>query len=532
MLVPDLATAGQVCRVDDPAAALLEGHHRPIVLLPRAVGPDRLELADGVAPDNPDLGLMLPPTALHQLLLGLPGDPTGPRALVLTSGNLAGEPIVTDDDEARLRLAGLADAWLGHDRAIHVPCDDSVVRVVAGSELPVRRSRGYAPLPVRLPFDTGPVIGVGGDLKNTFGLAEGRYAWLSAHVGDMDDLATQLAFERASGHLESLVGVTPRSLASDRHPAYRSRRWALDHRADRPLTQVQHHHAHVASTMVENAVAPGERVIGVAFDGTGYGDDGAVWGGEVLVADYASYDRVAHLAYVPLPGGDAGVANPCRMALSHLAAAGIDWDPRLPAVAACSPDELALLGRQLETGFACAPTSSMGRLFDAVASLVGCRHRVGYEAQAAIELEGLARQAPTADGGYAFGTGRPAVDCAPVVAGVVADVLAGVPAEVVAQRFHRAVADLVLDQARRLRDDQGLESVTLSGGVYLNAVLTELCDRSLTAAGFRVLRHHRVPPSDAGLALGQLAVHAHQHRTGGGTDHQAATPPEQEETCA
>jgi hydrogenase maturation protein HypF len=527
VLVPDVEAARALCRVDDAAAAALAGHHRPILLLPRR-GPASSAVAGAVAPGNPDLGLMLPPTALHQLLLGLPGDPPGPPALVLTSGNLSGEPLATDDDEARARLVGIADAWLGHDREIHVPCDDSVVRIVGGAELPVRRSRGYAPLPVPLPFEAPPALAVGGDLKNTFCVAEGRHAWLSAHLGDMDDLATQRALDRATAHLQELVGVCPDALVADRHPGYRSRRWAHDHAAGRPVSEVQHHHAHVASTMVEHAVAPGTPVVGFAFDGTGYGDDGAVWGGEVLVADYAAYKRVAHLRYVPLPGGDAGVANACRMALSHLTAAGLGWDPEIPAVAACSPTEVALLRRQLDTGFACTPTSSMGRLFDAVASLTGVRHRVGYEAQAAIELEGAARSAPRGSGEpYRFAVGGPEIDPAPVVAAVVRDVLSGTPTPVVARRFHEAVAELVLDVAREQRVRTSVATVTLSGGVFLNALLTELCESRLGADGFRVLRHHRVPPSDAGLALGQLAVHAHRPPP----DDEAVRPPEREITC-
>ena len=245
--------------------------------------------------------------------------------LVLTSGNLSGEPIVTSDEEAWDRLAPLADAWLGHDRPIHVPCDDSVVRMVDGAELPIRRSRGYAPFPIALPVPVRPALAVGGDLKNTFCLGDDRYAWLSAHVGDMDDLSTLQAFERAEQHLEELTGVRPEVLVADKHPAYRSRQWAELHADGRPVIGVQHHHAHIASVLAEHGY-DGGRVIGFAFDGTGYGDDGAVWGGEVLLADYAGFERYAHLKYVQLPGGDAGVLNPCRMALSHLRAAGLPWD--------------------------------------------------------------------------------------------------------------------------------------------------------------------------------------------------------------
>ncbi len=473
---------------------------------------------------------MLAYTPLHHLLLGLPGDPSGPEILVMTSGNLSGEPIVTDDAEARERLAGLADGWLAHDRGIHVPCDDAVVRAVDGVELPVRRSRGYAPMPLSLPFEAPPTLAVGADVKNAFCLAEGRLAWLSGHVGDMDDLTTLEAFGTAEEQLRTITGVRPEHLVSDRHPAYRSRRWALDHADGRPVLEVQHHHAHVASTMAEHGLGSGDRVLGIAFDGTGYGDDGAAWGGEFLAATYASYTRVAHLSYVDLPGGDAGVRNPCRMALSHLRAAGLPWDDRLPAVRACQDDELRLLDQQLIRRTACVPTSSMGRLFDAVASLAGVCHRAEYDAQAAMELE--ARTGPVDAPGYAFaiteadGTWR--LEAAPLVAEVVEDVLAGHSPGLVATRFHQAVADLTVEIALRQVSTTGLTRVTLSGGVFLNAHLTSACERALTSHGFEVLRHRKVPPSDAGISLGQVAVLAHSPSL---TDRRP-TSPEQESACA
>lgn len=315
-----------------------------------------------MAPGSPDLGVMLPYTPVHHLLLGLPGDPDGPRALVMTSGNVAGEPIVTDDAEALERLAPLADAWLTHDRPIHVPCDDSVLRVCDGERMTVRRARGYAPLPVSLPVSVRPSLAVGGDLKNTFCLGDGRKAWLSAHIGDMDDLQTQHAFARAEKQLESITGVRPGLLAADRHPGYRSGQWAQRHADNRPVVRVQHHHAHVAAVMAEHGLDGSRPVIGVAFDGTGYGDDGAVWGGEILLADYDTYRRLGHLAYVPLPGGDAAVSRPYRMALAQLRQADIAWTDDLPSVIACPHDERRVLARQLERSLNCVPTSSMGLL--------------------------------------------------------------------------------------------------------------------------------------------------------------------------
>ncbi len=521
VMVSDVAQARRLVALSSAEEELLTRRGRPVVLAPRLL---HAPVATAVAPGSADVGVMLAYTPLHHLLLGLAGDALGPDALVMTSGNLAGEPIVTDDDEALHRLSGLADAWLVHDRPIHVPCDDGVTRAVGDEESPVRRSRGQAPLPVALPFDAPASLAVGGDLKNTFCLAEGRLAWMSGHIGDMDDLATLRAFDGAVTHLAALTGVSPGAVAADLHPAYRSRAWALEHASGRPVVDVQHHHAHVAATMADNGVESGTAVLGVAFDGTGFGTDGAVWGGEFLRADYASYSREAHLPYVPLPGGDAGVRNPCRMALSHLRAAGIGWDPRLASVLACRDDELALLERQLETGFACVPTSSMGRLFDAVASIAGICHRVGYDAQAAMELEACARPFGLVDG-YRFGADA---DPAPMLAQAAADSLGGADPGLVGARFQSAVVHLVVDVLTRLRDETGIATATLSGGVFLNAFLTSACADALSDVGFRVLRHHQVPASDAGLALGQIAVLSHRSDP---TDRRRLSP-EQESTCA
>ncbi|WP_314173747.1 carbamoyltransferase HypF [Streptomyces winkii] len=555
LMVRDLDDAGRLVHMDAVARGLLSGGRRPIVLLRRrrdqADGtgrPDGTEpavaVADEVAPRSADLGIMLPYTPLHHLLLGLPGDPPGPRLLVMTSGNLGGEPIVTSDEDALERLAPLADAWLMHDRPIHVPCDDSVVRVAGGEQVPVRRSRGYAPFPVNLPRPVTAALAVGGDLKNTFCAGEGHHAWLSAHIGDMDDLATLTAFARAERQLEEITGVRPALLAADRHPGYRSSGWAERNANGRPLHRVQHHHAHIASVMAEHGLDGTAPVIGVAFDGTGYGDDATVWGGEFLLADYDGYRRLAHLSPVLLPGGDAAVRRPYRMALAHLYAAGLPWDPDLPCTAACPEDERKALAVQLERELGCTPTSSMGRLFDAAASLAGVCHDAGYEAQAAMELEAAAvdyeenreeneenegNEGNEEDDGNAGKPGggsvrrdRPdwaftlrttaaetlACDPAPVLAGIVADVRAGVPAGATAARFHRSVAGLVLRVCRIARERHRLGTVALSGGVFANSLLSGACARLLSEDGFTVLRHRLVPPNDGGLALGQLMIAA------------------------
>ncbi|MFD8227254.1 carbamoyltransferase HypF [Streptomyces massasporeus] len=505
VMCADLDDVRRIAELSAPERAALTGARRPIVLLRRRG--EANGLAPGVCPGSPHLGVMLPYTPVHTLLFGLPGDPPGPRVLVMTSGNRSGEPIVTDDDEALTRLAGLADAWLAHDRPIASPCDDSLLRVRSdGTRQVLRRSRGYVPRPLRLPVPVRPALAVGGDLKNALCLGAGDQAWFGPHIGDMGDLTTLEAARRADTHLRGLTGVRPEVVAADRHPGYHSTRWAARLAGHAPVT-VQHHHAHIASAMAEHGMDGTTPVIGVAFDGTGYGDDGTVWGGEILLADYTGFRRYARLSPAPLPGGDAGVANPCRLALARLWAAGLPWDADLPCVTACAPQELAVLQRQLSGGLACVPTSSMGRLFDAVSSLVGVCHRAGYEAQAALELEAAAASAWGADrSAYAFADG---FDPAPVLSALVADLRRGTPAAVLAARFHRAVARAVADICRRARRDTGLAGVALSGGVFANALLEEECARLLTKDGFAVLRHGEVPPNDGGLALGQLVVAAH-----------------------
>ncbi|CAL9672865.1 Carbamoyltransferase HypF [Streptomyces sp. enrichment culture] len=505
VMCADLDEVHRIAEVSPSELAALTGPRRPIVLLRRR--PEANGLAPGVCPGSPHLGVLLPYTPVHTLLFGLPGDPPGPRVLVMTSGNRSGEPIVTDDDEALTRLASLADAWLAHDRPIASPCDDSLLRVRPdGTEQVLRRSRGYVPRPLRLPVPVRPALAVGGDLKNALCLGAGDQAWFGPHIGDMGDLATLEAARLADARLRGLTGVSPELVAADRHPGYHSTRWAA-RLAGRAPVLVQHHHAHIASAMAEHGLDGTTPVIGVAFDGTGYGDDGTVWGGEVLLAGYTGFRRYARLSPAPLPGGDAGVANPCRLALARLWAAGLPWDADLPCVTACAPDERAVLQRQLTGGLACVPTSGMGRLFDAVSSLAGVCHRAGYEAQAALELEAAAASAWGADtAAYAFAGG---LDPAPVLGALITDLRRGTPAAVLAARFHRGVARAVAEVCRQARQDTGLATVALSGGVFANALLEEECARLLATDGFAVLRHGEVPPNDGGLALGQLVVAAH-----------------------
>jgi hydrogenase maturation protein HypF len=508
----DLETVERYCEVNDDERALLTSRERPIVLLRRK---SDTPISPLVAPGNNYLGVMLPYTPLHYLLLEPSTDCllgidhcSFPPALVMTSGNYSEEPIAIDNEEALERLENLADAFLLHDRDIHARCDDSVTRVFAGNELPIRRSRGYAPYPVHLPFEVRQVLGVGGELKNTFCLTRDRYAFLSQHIGDMENYETLQFFEQMVGQLGRTFRIEPGIIACDMHPGYLSTQWAKSQISglQSPISFVQHHHAHIASVMAEHGLAGGASVIGVAFDGTGYGTDGAIWGGEFLVADYASFHRAAHLKYVPLPGGDAAIRRPYRAALAHLWAAGIAWDDELPAVAAAPLGERVILEQQLKREVSVVPTSSVGRLFDAVSALAGVRQEITYEAQAAIELEALVEGAVANEEAYPFRLAGEEIDPAPCVGAVVADVRAGVPAGVIAARFHQGLAHMIRDVCLCIRREAGLWDVALSGGVFQNVTLLGLVLPLLDEAGFTVYIHRLVPPNDACVSLGQAVV--------------------------
>jgi len=504
MLVRDLDVARRYAHIDDAEAVVLSSPARPIVLLRRRAD---APVADAVAPGSPLLGLMLPYSPIHHLLLApVPRAASAvPDALVLTSANRSDEPICFTEDDAASRLPPLCDAVLDHNRPIHVPCDDSVVRVVDGRELPIRRSRGYAPLPVDLGRDGPAVLAVGGELKNTFCLTDGSRAYMSGHIGDMETLETLRAFERAVGQLSG-IRHRPARLAADLHPGYQTRNWAERHADDRPLDLVQHHHAHVVSLLAEHGRL-GEPIIGVSFDGTGYGCDETIWGGEILAVgpDSHRFVRVGHLLPVPLPGGDAAVRNPWRMALSQLWMAGVDWTADLAPVAAATPAELRLIRSQLDNDAGCVACSSMGRLFDAVASLLGVRHRIDYEGQAAIELEVLADSAGAqavelrmdvrADG---------VIDPTGMMRAMVSALRAGVQPAGLAAGFHQAVADAVSEVVGLVAGE--VRMVGLTGGVFQNVLLLRECRQRLQQNGFEVLTHHVVPPNDGGLALGQAAV--------------------------
>jgi hydrogenase maturation protein HypF len=503
LMMVDVETIEQHCFVNDAERELLQSGARPIVLLQRK---PESPIAKECAPGQDNLGVMLPYTPLHCLLLEKDND--FPEAFVMTSGNISEEPIATDNDEARIRLNDLADAFLMHDRDIHVRCDDSVVRVFEKETYPIRRSRGYSPFPVKLPFEAPPLLAVGPELKNTFCITNKDYAFLSHHIGDMENYETLQSFEQGLEHFEKLFRVAPEAIAYDLHPNYLSTRYTLE-RAEQgnlPTIGVQHHHAHIAACMAEHGLDGAQPVIGLAFDGTGFGEDGTIWGGEVLVADYKSYERVFHLDYFPLPGGDAAIKKPARTALALLWSLGMDWDDNLAPVAEFCADDRTLLTTQLEKKINTPMTSSMGRLFDAAAALAGVRQSVNYEAQAAIEFEALAD--PDKDGIYPFERGQDVIEVRSAIEALVTDVLAGIPIPVISSKFHNGLAQLALETCQGLRVAKSISKVALSGGVWQNITLLRRTLSLLQADGFVVYIHHQVPTNDGGLSLGQAAVAA------------------------
>ena len=496
VMVPDVAAAEAFCEVDAAARRALEGPQRPIVLLHRK---PRCLIAEQVAPHNRELGLFLPYTPLHHLLFAKGNF----RALVMTSANRSEEPIAIDNREAVERLHDLADFLLVHNRDILWRCDDSVVRPAASKIRQLRRSRGYVPVPMFLHEDLPPILAVGGELKNTICLAKGRHAFMSQHIGDLENLESYGFFQDVIEHFERILEIGPRVIAHDLHPDYLSTKWALAQKGV-CLVGVQHHHAHIASCMAENRL-DGE-VIGVAFDGTGYGTDGAIWGGEFLIAGYAACERRGHFRYVPLAGGDAAIREPWRAALGYCQdtfGAGFETPAALRAI----PEErLRVVRRMIEAGVNTVPTSSCGRLFDAVAALAGVRQQVTFEGQAAIELENIAGDEDAAPYPFELNAGQVwEVDFRPAIERIVAG---GEPAPVVSARFHNTVADAIVETCRRIRTESGLKRVCLSGGTFQNVRLVSRAAGLLREAGFEVFLHAAVPPNDGGIALGQAAVAA------------------------
>ncbi|MDZ4159582.1 MAG: carbamoyltransferase HypF [Anaerolineaceae bacterium] len=497
----DLETIERHCHLSDEETRLLSSRERPIVLLERRNGSS---VAAEAAPGQPTLGVMLAYTPLHLLLLQ---PENGYSDLwVMTSGNLSEEPIAYQDEEARQRLSPLADGFLMHNRPIHMRVDDSVARIAEHQPFLIRRSRGFAPQPIRLPFESPPLFAAGAELKNTFCLARKQYAFLSHHIGDLQNYETLAAYEAAIPHFERLFRIQPRGLVCDLHPDYLATRYARQRSEDQQLEllQVQHHHAHLAACLADNDWNSDEAVIGLCFDGTGYGTDGAIWGGEVLLGNYRQAQRKVHLAYVPQPGGDLAVHKPARMALAHLWQAGLDWEPDLPSVQALCAEERTVLRSQLDHKLNTPQTSSMGRLFDAASSLLGVCQKVTYEGQAAIWLENAAD--PAENGHYDLEIEAGIVNPGPLWSALIADWRAGVSLPRLSARFHNSLAHLAAKACRVIRQETDVGVVALSGGVWQNRLLLERSLHHLRQDGFKVLLHQQAPTNDGGVSLGQIMI--------------------------
>jgi hydrogenase maturation protein HypF len=499
MMARSVEVIREYCLVSKAEEELLLSASRPIVLLAKRT---QASIPQAVAPRMATLGFMLPYAPLHHLLLE---NFEGP--LVMTSGNISDEPICYKDGEAVLRLGGIADYLLLHDRRIHMRTDDSVARVQQGREIISRRSRGYAPAPLKTSFKfERQVLACGAELKNTFCLARDHYAFVSHHIGDLENLETLSSFEQGIEHFKRLFHLQPEVVAYDLHPEYLSTKYALALDNFQTKVGVQHHHAHIASCMADNRIE-GE-VIGVAMDGLGFGMDGRLWGGEFFVSDLREAERIAHLAYIPMPGGAKAIREPWRMAAVYLHRAfGDDFlNLNLPFVRRMDQKSWKTLRRMAATGTNSPETSSMGRLFDAVSSLLGLRNVVNYEGQAAIELEAMADRGAVQGYEFEIDADGNAIKAERVIRRAAEDLLDGLSPAKVSARFHQGVAQLIAAIARRARDERRLGRVVLSGGVFQNMFLLERTCRMLLDNGFEVFTHHRVPTNDGGISLGQAAV--------------------------
>jgi hydrogenase maturation protein HypF len=499
----DLEIIKEYASVSPEEEKLLTSPMAPVVLLePTAAGKELLRL---VAPDQNRLGFMLPYTPLHLLLLE-PAE-AFPKVLVMTSGNLSEEPIAYLNAEAKRRLSTLGDGFLLHDRPIHIRIDDSVVSVIKGVPHIQRRARGYASLPLQIPTSAVPTLACGTELKNTFCLVRDRYAFVSHHIGDLENQETLNAFEDAIRHYENIFRIKPEILAADMHPNYLASRYAHRRASEEnlPLVEVQHHHAHIVSCMADNGLKQQEPVIGLAFDGTGYGSDGAIWGGELLLANWEGFERLYHFEYMPLPGGDAAVRKPARIALSLLLQAGIDPDSfPFPFHQALDPNERSAVANQVRTGFNTPKTSSLGRLFDGVAALVGLHQQISYEAQNAIALETIAD--PEEQSCYDFPIEDGQILVSPVIRAIVEDLKQNVAPASISARFHNGLTDCAAMVSKQVRAQTGLRQVVLSGGVWQNKTLITQTISALSASGFEVFWPHKLPTNDGGVSLGQALV--------------------------
>ena len=510
VMAPDMDAVKSFAKVSGTEQELIEGIARPIVLLDKL---DNNGLADSVAPGSRYFGAMLPYAPLHHLLFRAHGF----IALVMTSGNMADEPIAISNEEAAGRLSSIADYLLLHDRAIYMRADDSIMRADGEKTSMIRRARGYAPGPIDLHLEgeTPECLAFGAELKNTFCITKGRRAIMSTHIGDMKNFKEVEFFQETLANLKKTFRSAPVMIAHDAHPDYLSTRLAKDYAAHNAIpaervVAVQHHHAHIASCMAEHGVKG--TVIGVAMDGTGLGTDGNIWGGEFLTASMKGFTRSAHLEYIPLPGGDMAIKEPWRMSLSYLVKAypeGLSPETAPEFFSRLSTEEAGVVTKMIQGSINSPLTSSMGRLFDAVSSLAGIRDRITFEAEAAIELEAACGEKEAVDEPYPFEVkaGEPLViSVLPVIRAVVDAVNSGVGKAEISARFHATMARMITETAIRIRQANGLERIVLSGGVFQNRLLSQLTQNSLTQAGFTIFSHEKVPANDGGVSIGQAAI--------------------------
>lgn len=492
------------CILSNQEIQAITSKEKPIILCQRSSDSN---IVEEVVPNLNTLGVMLPYTPLHYLLLE--PAPGYPEVLIMTSGNLSEEPIAYSNSQAVETLSRLADGFLFHDREIHTRVDDSIIQVQEGHFYSIRRSRGYAPNPIVLSNPVPELLATGAGLKNTFCLTRENYAFVSHHIGDLENLETLSAFETSIHQYEQLFRIHPESIACDLHPEYLSTRYAENRSRDEnlPLLRIQHHHAHLASCLAENHWSSDEPVIGICFDGTGFGTDGAIWGSEFLLGGFSGFDRKYHLKYIPLPGGDKATYHPSHIALAHLWAEGIEWANDLPPINQYSHSNLEILRQQLAQNINCPLTSSMGRFFDAAASLIGIRHSVNYEAQAAIELEALAD--PNENGTYEFSLEEGVINPNLLWKSIIEDIRAHISTPVISARFHNSITQMVITICDRIRSETGYHTTALSGGVWQNQYLLQQTVQKLEENGFTILQHSQIPTNDGGISLGQAMILAH-----------------------
>ncbi len=503
----DLSVIDKYADVTEPIGSLLSSPQAPIVIIPVR---HQKNLATNIAPGQENIGFMLPYTPLHLLLLE-PGE-SYPEVLVMTSGNLSEEPVIHENQAAREKLSSIVDGFLMHDRPIHSRIDDSVFTSIEEKPYPIRYARGFAPNPIRLLKNLPEVLAVGPQMKNSFCLTREKYAFLSHYIGEMENWETYQDYIHAINLYEELFRIKPKAIGYDLHPDYLSTRYAQERstRENLPRYPIQHHHAHLVACMVENEVDPEEQTAGIIFDGTGYGSDGTIWGGEFLLGNCLNYERLFHLQPVPMPGGEIAIQKPARMALGTLAAYNLDENRQIYEHLNLSTAEISSINYQISNNLNTPLTSSMGRLFDTVAALIGLNQAVSYEAQAAIELEAIADTQET--GYYSWVLNEQSISIKPMLESILLDIKSNVKPAQISARFHNTIIQLSLDIAKRIQDEYGTTKFAFSGGVWQNKYLIEKILPPFRALGLIPLIHHKIPPNDSCVALGQAVITGYRYQ--------------------